>query len=367
MSWVFEHSQATGNDRLVLLAIADQSDADGFNAYPSIPTIAHMSRVPERTVQRCLERLEAGRELLVNRPPRQGRGHHNTYAVVMDREREQLLAELGWVSSEPKGDTLTPFCRDESTPPDVTLPGLLMTPEGCQSGLLMTSPGGVIPITQDPTTPPPVDLVTTTVPVDSRGPGEGDVDLADRAAVANFASYLRIVRRDDHGLPTAAWTTKRVAKAISDAIDEGYDPAAIPAALRELAADPETNLPGRLAGAGPWWDAADRERRQATARSIIEHAERKARQQTEDRRRTAQLVDARRQRQQELFEGLDDSTLEDITRQATVLVDEQEERGPVGFSAEMRARLIGTQAMEIAVADGWVPALERIELEAANA
>jgi len=362
MSWVFEHSQARGNDRLVLLAIADQADADGLNAFPSIPTIARMSRVPSRTVQRCLDRLEELGELLVHRPQRQGRGHHNVYAVPMERDRASVLVELGWEDHRQKGDTLSPFAAGESTSPGGALPGLLMTTEGCQNNLLMTSPGGVIPVDPNPTTPPPVtDVTGDSAPVDERGPGEGEVDLADKDAVANFAAYLRIIRRDDHGLDVAAWTTKRVAKAISDAIDEGYDAAAIPAALRELAADPETLLPGRLVGAGPWWGAATRERRQAQARDLLAYAE----ETTGRRRRDRELVDARGSRQREMFEGLPDDALERLQREATVAVDEDLGRSQaVRPSDRIRARLIDTRALQLAVDDGLVPVLDAIEVPA---
>lgn len=84
-TWVYEHSEATGNDRLVLLAIADEADDDGRNAFPGIDRIGHKARVPKRTTMRCLERLEASGDLVVNRPEQRGRGHHNTYVVVMGK------------------------------------------------------------------------------------------------------------------------------------------------------------------------------------------------------------------------------------------------------------------------------------------
>lgn len=82
-TWVFDHSPATGNDRLVLFAIADEADDDGTNAYPSVDRIARKARVPKRTTLRCLQRLEEAGQLIVNRPATKGRGHFNTYVVVM--------------------------------------------------------------------------------------------------------------------------------------------------------------------------------------------------------------------------------------------------------------------------------------------
>lgn len=84
LNWVFEESPATGNDRLVLIAIADEADDDGTNAFPSVDRIARKARVPKRTTLRCLQRLEEAGELVVTRPEKRGRGHFNTYAVVMN-------------------------------------------------------------------------------------------------------------------------------------------------------------------------------------------------------------------------------------------------------------------------------------------
>lgn len=82
-TWVYEHSEATGNDRLVLLAIADEADDDGTNGHPGIDRISHKARVPKRTTMRCIDRLEAAGHLVVHRPAVRGRGHFNTYVVVM--------------------------------------------------------------------------------------------------------------------------------------------------------------------------------------------------------------------------------------------------------------------------------------------
>lgn len=91
MADVFEFSEARGNDRLVLLAIADEADDSGSNAWPSLLTIADKVRLPKRTVIRCIERLESSGELIVTRPERAVKGQSNHYVVVVR-----------------KGDTLTP-------------------------------------------------------------------------------------------------------------------------------------------------------------------------------------------------------------------------------------------------------------------
>lgn len=104
-NWVYEYSEATGNDRLVLLAIADEADDDGTNAFPGIKRIAHKARVPERTVMRSLERLEASGYLVVHRPEQRGRGRFNSYVVAMDNGNPDPR----------KGATLSPI-----NPPDQT-------------------------------------------------------------------------------------------------------------------------------------------------------------------------------------------------------------------------------------------------------
>jgi hypothetical protein len=57
MSWVWRHSQSVGNDRLVLLAIADNAEDDGTNAWPKQATLARKTRLSEDTVRRATRRL----------------------------------------------------------------------------------------------------------------------------------------------------------------------------------------------------------------------------------------------------------------------------------------------------------------------
>lgn len=80
-SWVWERSRTIGNDRLVLLAIADCCNDAGYEAFPSIETLADKTRLHERTVQRCVRNIEAIGELR-----REGSGgrHANVYMVLMD-------------------------------------------------------------------------------------------------------------------------------------------------------------------------------------------------------------------------------------------------------------------------------------------
>ncbi len=79
----------SGNDRLVLLAIADAADARGKNAWPTIETLAAMAGLSRRTVQRSIQSLEHLGILTVER---QEGGEHrarpdrrpNRYTLLMD-------------------------------------------------------------------------------------------------------------------------------------------------------------------------------------------------------------------------------------------------------------------------------------------
>lgn len=103
-NWVFEHSESRGNDRLVLLVIADEADDDGSNAYPGIERIALKARLPVRTVMRCVERLETEGALLVQRPEKPGRGRFNRYVVVMGELSKGATLSCGKVPpSAPSG------------------------------------------------------------------------------------------------------------------------------------------------------------------------------------------------------------------------------------------------------------------------
>lgn len=54
---VWKKSKATGNDKLVLLAIADNAWEDGTNAFPSVGHIAHKTGLDKRTVKRIIKKL----------------------------------------------------------------------------------------------------------------------------------------------------------------------------------------------------------------------------------------------------------------------------------------------------------------------
>lgn len=80
MSQVWEHSRQQGSALLVLLAIADFADDDGW-AYPSIERLAEKARMSTRNVRYVLRDLEASGELMIEA----GGGRHQTnrYRVLV--------------------------------------------------------------------------------------------------------------------------------------------------------------------------------------------------------------------------------------------------------------------------------------------
>lgn len=83
MNWVWEESQAKGNDRLVLLAIADCADDNGMNAFPSKQKLADKTLLDVSTIRRVVKRLEEAGYLSVDRSSVRGRA--NVYTVHLAR------------------------------------------------------------------------------------------------------------------------------------------------------------------------------------------------------------------------------------------------------------------------------------------
>lgn len=81
MARVWELSSNKGNDLLMLLAIADFADDDGY-AYPSVQTLATKCRMQQRNANKVLASLRESGELEI----RQNEGPHGTnrYRVVLD-------------------------------------------------------------------------------------------------------------------------------------------------------------------------------------------------------------------------------------------------------------------------------------------
>ena len=84
MNWVWANSPTSGNERLVLLALADAcSRDDGSGCWPSAATIARKANISDRTVRRVIARLETEGHVVVQRGGGRA-GSTNSYTVVTD-------------------------------------------------------------------------------------------------------------------------------------------------------------------------------------------------------------------------------------------------------------------------------------------
>lgn len=79
MSRVWEHSGQRGGALLILLALADFADDDGY-AWPAVPTLATKARMTERNARYALRSLEADGEITTVR----GGGRHGTSGYVVN-------------------------------------------------------------------------------------------------------------------------------------------------------------------------------------------------------------------------------------------------------------------------------------------
>lgn len=132
MTWVWDHSPVAGTELLLLLAIADQANDDGRDAWPSTRTLARRTRLDERTVRRVLKRLADSGQLVVHSG---GGRRSNHYEIPMSSKRDELStpradrhpgqsATPGKSTGVPGQDTraaltqLCPATPDTAAPPD---------------------------------------------------------------------------------------------------------------------------------------------------------------------------------------------------------------------------------------------------------
>lgn len=102
MTWVWEHSRAKPTDRFILLAIADNAEDDGTNAFPTTDLLMKKTGYSEATIREAVKRLVRIGELIVERQagehPRKRyyspRHKPNYYVLPMGRSPEEL-EEIG--------------------------------------------------------------------------------------------------------------------------------------------------------------------------------------------------------------------------------------------------------------------------------
>ena len=116
MSWVFEQTELAGNEKLVLLSLADHCNDDGI-AYPSVERMALKSSISKRSAQRILNKLDDDGWLT-----RDVRGHHKTtvYKLVFSRGAKLSPLDQG-CQMEPSGVTNDAFRGDIAVSPKPSL------------------------------------------------------------------------------------------------------------------------------------------------------------------------------------------------------------------------------------------------------
>lgn len=83
MAWVWEHSLTSGSERLVLLALADNANDQGF-CWPSLETIAKKANISRRYVISIIKKLEKRGDIIVERRRETSKKNKsNVYQVVM--------------------------------------------------------------------------------------------------------------------------------------------------------------------------------------------------------------------------------------------------------------------------------------------
>jgi hypothetical protein len=196
MNWVWANSPASGNGRLVLLALADAcSRDDGTGCWPSAATIARKANISDRTVRRVIARLEADGHVLVHRGG--GRvGSTNSYTVVTG----------GGVIHSPgrddRGDKLSGADSSDRPP--------------------RTQPWQGTPVTAASADPPGNHQGTTPAP--ARASGGPGASLADRRQAAEvWAFFDALADRSDRWRLTVAQRHK-LAPAVAAVLAAGWTP-----------------------------------------------------------------------------------------------------------------------------------------------
>lgn len=147
MNWVWENSQAAGNSRLVLLAIADRCHEDGSGAWPALETLQGKTLLSESTVRRCINDLVVIGELEIGRR----KGRSNTYRIRYESRVSQPAIPARTVVAEEGCQIDTP----SEKPPSAVKPRQFdRGAKSEQRGVSTPERGGVPAVTPDPSSTP---------------------------------------------------------------------------------------------------------------------------------------------------------------------------------------------------------------------
>jgi hypothetical protein len=229
---VWDNSAVAGTELLMLLAIADQTNDDGTDAWPSVKNLAQRTRLNERTVQRVIQRLVTGGHLLV----KEGGGRRrNRYSILMTAPTCPQPEPDGRLSTAPA--ERHPRRSATGDTGDIS--------EVAQ--LRHRTPGtAVSPVTSYPILSPSSPATPNAANAPEHGRGRHQVPDSRAAAVlARLGPKWRLSPRQVHWLAprvsdalTAGWTEYRLVEHLSTNSDGVRSPAAVLAArLDDLPSD----------------------------------------------------------------------------------------------------------------------------------
>ena len=162
MSTVWEHSQHSGNNLLILLALADHANDDGL-CWPSIPSLAKKARISERQAKRIIQSLvDSGEIEIIKRGD--GRGHSTLYLLKGDI----IVSPFNSINSD---IAMSPFSEI-----DINRKG----DKSCIKGDIAMSPEPPI----EPSLEPPLQQDETPEPSNAGSSGRRQTDT-DYAAICN--------------------------------------------------------------------------------------------------------------------------------------------------------------------------------------
>lgn len=104
MTDVWAYADCKGSELLVLLALADFSDDNGENIYPSMPTLAQKARLSVTQARRVVQNLVKLNllEIVEAGGWDRGRNRSNSYRIILETLYEMGTVKLGVPPSRPR-------------------------------------------------------------------------------------------------------------------------------------------------------------------------------------------------------------------------------------------------------------------------
>jgi hypothetical protein len=134
-------SRFAGNDKLVLLRLADYADDSGRSIFPSVPTVARTCGLSVRTVQRAIMNLKAAGVLLEVEPAKVERSMPANYRIDRAALRENAIIARPGVRLAPaprKFDTSPGVKNSDTLVPDCHHPGVTLAPNPTNEPIKVT-------------------------------------------------------------------------------------------------------------------------------------------------------------------------------------------------------------------------------------